>query len=519
MDERDDRDSTIYNTLLHFAPDGTLAARHRKLMPTGGERLVWGMGDGSTLQVVDTGFGRLGGLICWENYMPLARAALYAQGIDVYLAPTWDNSEVWVPTLRHIAREGRTYVIGVTSCISAADLPADLPGRDGLYGDDNDWLSRGNTTIIGPEGEILAGPLVGEEGVLYAEIDVTRARTSRQQFDPVGHYSRPDIFRSVRRHLTPPRGHRASKSPEEPIMKTSSARPNRAGQPRGVLVDAEWLDAHLHDPAVRVVEVDVSRRAHDEWHIDGAVLWDVYRDLKDADYRLIGTAATERLLARSGIGPGSTVVFYGYAPALGFWLMKLYGHQDVRVLDCSRDAWRDEGHPVSSQPSEPAAAGYVLPGPDPRLRAGHAAVRDAIGRPGSTLLDVRSWDEYRGERFWPSGGLEPGGRAGHVPSAVHQPIDGLYDERGAFLDAAALRGVFSATDLDGAGRADHVLHDRRPRLHRLVRPDLPARPRQRPGLRRLVGRMGPDGRGSGGAGLTAYRPVPGRLPEVDMSVP
>jgi nitrilase len=193
--DRDDRDSTIYNTLLHFAPDGTLAARHRKLMSTGGERLVWGMGDGSTLQVVDTGFGRLGGLICWENYMPLARAALYAQGIDVYLAPTWDNSEVWVPTLRHIAREGRTYVIGVTSCISAADLPADLPGRDGLYGDGGDWLSRGNTVIVGPEGDILAGPLTGEEGVLYAEIDTARVQTSRQQFDPVGHYSRPDIFR------------------------------------------------------------------------------------------------------------------------------------------------------------------------------------------------------------------------------------------------------------------------------------------------------------------------------------
>jgi nitrilase len=127
--------------------------------------------------------------------MPLARAALYAQGIDVYLAPTWDNSDVWVPTLRHIAREGRTYVIGVTSCISAADLPADLPGRDGLYGDSDDWLSRGNTVIVGPEGEILAGPLTGEEGVLYAEIDVSRALTSRQQFDPVGHYNRPDIFR------------------------------------------------------------------------------------------------------------------------------------------------------------------------------------------------------------------------------------------------------------------------------------------------------------------------------------
>ena len=195
VDERDDKDSTIYNTLLHFAPDGSLAARHRKLMPTGGERLVWGMGDGSTLKVLDTGFGRLGGLICWENYMPLARAALYAQGIDVYLAPTWDNSEVWVPTLRHIAKEGRTYVVGITSCLRAGDLPADLPGRTALYGDADDWLSRGNSAIIGPEGEILAGPLIGEEGVLYAEIDAARARSSRQQFDPVGHYNRPDVFR------------------------------------------------------------------------------------------------------------------------------------------------------------------------------------------------------------------------------------------------------------------------------------------------------------------------------------
>ena len=195
VDERDDKDSTIYNTLLHFAPDGSLAARHRKLMPTGGERLVWGMGDGSTLKVLDTGFGRLGGLICWENYMPLARAALYAQGIDVYLAPTWDNSEVWVPTLRHIAKEGRTYVVGITSCLRAGDLPADLPGRTALYGDADDWLSRGNSAIIGPEGEILAGPLIGEEGVLYAEIDAARARSGRQQFDPVGHYSRPDVFR------------------------------------------------------------------------------------------------------------------------------------------------------------------------------------------------------------------------------------------------------------------------------------------------------------------------------------
>ena len=130
VSERNEAGSTLYNSLLYFAPDGRLAARHRKLMPTGGERLVWGTGDGSTLTVTDTGFGRLGGLICWENYMPLARAALYAQGVDIYLAPTWDNSDVWVPTLRHIAKEGRTYVIGVTSCLRATDLPAE-PARPG----------------------------------------------------------------------------------------------------------------------------------------------------------------------------------------------------------------------------------------------------------------------------------------------------------------------------------------------------------------------------------------------------
>jgi nitrilase len=120
-----------------------------------------------------------------------------ARRVDLYLAPTWDNSDVWVPTLRHIAKEGRTFVIGATSCLRAADLPAALPGRAGLYGDPGDWLSRGNSAIIGPGGEILAGPLVGEEGVLCAEIDAARARSGRQQFDPVGHYSRSDVLRLV----------------------------------------------------------------------------------------------------------------------------------------------------------------------------------------------------------------------------------------------------------------------------------------------------------------------------------
>jgi nitrilase len=183
--------------LLYFSPDGTLAGRHRKLMPTGPERLVWGMGDGSTLTVMDTPFGRLGGLICWENYMPLARAALYGQGIDIYLAPTWDNAEVWLATVRHIAKEGRVFVVAVNSCIRGADVPADVPGRQDLYGGEDDWMSKGNTVIVDPDGEVLAGPLVGEEGMLFAELDAGRARAARQQFDPVGHYSRSDILRLV----------------------------------------------------------------------------------------------------------------------------------------------------------------------------------------------------------------------------------------------------------------------------------------------------------------------------------
>jgi thiosulfate/3-mercaptopyruvate sulfurtransferase len=230
------------------------------------------------------------------------------------------------------------------------------------------------------------------------------------------------------------------------MMKTSGKPASKPGanSGAGVLVDPQWMHAHLHDPGVRVVEVDVSRLAYDEWHIDGAVLWNVYADLKDPDYQTADAAALQRLVTRSGIGPDSTVVFYGYAPAMGFWLMKLYGHADVRILDCSRDTWRGEGHPCSSAPAEPAATGYVLPGPDDRLRADHTAVREAISDPATSILDVRSWDEYRGERFWPSGGMEPGGRAGHIPSAVHQPAGDLHDDRGAFRPATELRGVFPA---------------------------------------------------------------------------
>jgi nitrilase len=192
VNERDG--GTVYNTILYFGPDGTLLGKHRKLVPTGGERLAWGQGDGSTLTVFDTPFGRVGGLICWENYMPLARVAMYEQRVDVLLAPTWDNSDVWPASMRHIAKEGRCYVLGITSCLRASDVPAGIPGRDAIYGDENDWMSRGNTIIVDPYGDVLAGPVSERQEILYADVDLETVRRSRRQFDVVGHYARPDVF-------------------------------------------------------------------------------------------------------------------------------------------------------------------------------------------------------------------------------------------------------------------------------------------------------------------------------------
>jgi thiosulfate/3-mercaptopyruvate sulfurtransferase len=218
-----------------------------------------------------------------------------------------------------------------------------------------------------------------------------------------------------------------------------------------VLVDQRWLAARLDDPQVRVVEVDVSPAAYNDWHIEGAVLWNIYSDVKDAGYHTRSTAELRRLIERSGIGPDSTVVFYGYAPAVGFWLMRLFGHRDVRILDCSRDTWQAGGHPRSSVARESVPGTFCLGSEDTRIRADLAAVRHAIGKPDSTLVDVRSAAEYQGERFWPSGGMDPDGRPGHVPSAVHQPVDGLYNPDGSFRTPAELRRVFSAVDLDGDG--------------------------------------------------------------------
>jgi len=233
-------------------------------------------------------------------------------------------------------------------------------------------------------------------------------------------------------------------------MKTAmDASASHPGVSDEVLVDPAWLRDHLSDPLVRVIEVDVSPAAYDDWHVDGAVLWNIYADLKDADYRLRDTEALQRLVARSGISRDSTVVFYGYAPAVGLWLMKLYGHPDVRILDCSRDSWRARGYSWSTAPAGPPPGGFRLGGEDSRIRADRVAVREAIGQPETILVDVRSAAEYRGERFWPSGGMEPGGRAGHVPSAVRQPIDGIYREDGSFRPAAELREAFAQAVLDG----------------------------------------------------------------------
>lgn len=195
MNEIDSRFSgtTLFNTVVVIGPDGTLLNRHRKLMPTNPERMVWGMGDASGLRVVDTPAGRLGSLICWESYMPLARYALYAQNIEIFVNPTWDNGEACLVTLRHIAREAGCWVIGTATALQGSDVPEDFPDRDKLFKSD-EWINDGDAVVIDPTGTITAGPLHREKGILYAEIDVEAARRARRSLDVCGHYARPDIF-------------------------------------------------------------------------------------------------------------------------------------------------------------------------------------------------------------------------------------------------------------------------------------------------------------------------------------
>jgi nitrilase len=200
VDEREPNLATIYNTILYFGADGSLLGKHRKLVPTGSERTVWGMGDGSMLTVVDTEIGRVGGLICWENYMPLARYYMYSLGIDVWVAPTLALGDSWLATMRHIAREGRLYVIGVNPCVHVDQIPADFPDRDKVWrvipeDEDRDWVAPGNSIIVAPTGKVLAGPSRHEETILYAEVDPAEVRSARRYFDPTGHYNRPDVFR------------------------------------------------------------------------------------------------------------------------------------------------------------------------------------------------------------------------------------------------------------------------------------------------------------------------------------
>ena len=184
---------TLYCTLLYFGPDGALLGKHRKLMPTAAERVIWGQGDGSTLTVLDTEIGRIGGLICWENYMPLARMALYAKGVQIYLAPTADARETWQGTLRHIACEGRCFVLGCNQFVAKSHLPASLEGLEELA-DAPEILCRGGSAIISPLGDVIAGPLYDREGILYADLDLEQVAEGKFDLDVAGHYARPDVF-------------------------------------------------------------------------------------------------------------------------------------------------------------------------------------------------------------------------------------------------------------------------------------------------------------------------------------
>lgn len=184
---------TLYCSALFFAPDGRLLGKHRKLMPTAMERLIWGFGDGSTLPVFDTPFGRIGSVICWENYMPMLRMAMYAKGVQLYCAVTADDRETWLPTMRHIALEGRCFVLSSCQFVRRSDYPADY---DAVQGNDPDTLIiRGGSCIVSPLGEVLAGPEFGRECILTAEIDLGDIARGKFDFDVVGHYARPDIFR------------------------------------------------------------------------------------------------------------------------------------------------------------------------------------------------------------------------------------------------------------------------------------------------------------------------------------
>ena len=186
--------ASLYNTLLYIDAQGEILGKHRKLVPTGGERLVWAQGDGSTLQVYDTPLGKLGGLICWENYMPLARYAMYAWGTQIYVAATWDRGQPWLSTLRHIAKEGRVYVIGCCIAMRKDDIPDHYTMKQKFYAEEEEWINIGDSAIVNPEGQFIAGPVRKQEEILYAEIDPRMVQGPKWMLDVAGHYARPDVF-------------------------------------------------------------------------------------------------------------------------------------------------------------------------------------------------------------------------------------------------------------------------------------------------------------------------------------
>ena len=196
---------TMYNSVVLVGPDGSILNRHRKLMPTNPERMVWGMGDASGLRVVDTPMGRVGSLICWENYMPLPRFSLFAQGVEIYVAPTWDEGGTWISTMRHIAAEGRCWVLGNGCAMRGKDIPKDFPRRAEIFPDLESWYNPGDSVIVAPGGEIVAGPMHEAHGILYADCDPGVADAAKRTLDVAGHYGRPDVFRlEVKREaLTP----------------------------------------------------------------------------------------------------------------------------------------------------------------------------------------------------------------------------------------------------------------------------------------------------------------------------
>jgi nitrilase len=187
-------DSTLYNTLLYLGPDGKVLGKHRKMIPTAGERLVWGQGAQGDLEVFDLPFGRVGGLLCWENYMPLARYALSAWGEQIHVAPTWDRGEPWISSMRHIAKESRCFVLGACQAFQKNDIPDSLEFKEAYLGGVEGWINPGLSLIVDPDGKIVAGPLEAEEGILYADVEPDQLVGPRWQLDVAGHYARPDLF-------------------------------------------------------------------------------------------------------------------------------------------------------------------------------------------------------------------------------------------------------------------------------------------------------------------------------------